>query len=130
ARLGRLLELEIPGVVEHLLLEPLDLLRERLLAHGADLQRFARRLALGARLTRIEDAVDHLAHRLVDAARNDAIVEIEGRLPPPAPARLPEGALHGIGDPVGVQDRPPLQVARGAPDGLDEAALRAQEAFL
>ena len=38
--------------------------------------------------------------------------------------------LHAAGDPVGIEDHPPVDVARGAADGLDQAGLRAQEAFL
>jgi len=40
------------------------------------------------------------------------------------------GALHGAGDAVGVEDDAGVDVARGAADGLYQARLAAQEAFL
>jgi len=48
----------------------------------------------------------------------------------PAALGLVDGALHGAGDVVGVEDRPAVEVARGAADGLDQRPLRTQEAFL
>ena len=47
-----------------------------------------------------------------------------------APAlRLVDCAAHGVGDLVGVQYCPAVDVTRRAADGLNERALRAQEAF-
>ena len=43
---------------------------------------------------------------------------------------LADRRLHRVGDPVGVQDRLAVEVARRAADGLDQAALGAQEALL
>ena len=43
---------------------------------------------------------------------------------------LVDGALHGAGDPVGIEDDAAVDVARGAADGLDQRGLRPQEAFL
>ena len=40
------------------------------------------------------------------------------------------GLFHGVGDAVGIQNGPAIQVARRAANGLDQAALRAQKAFL
>ena len=41
-----------------------------------------------------------------------------------------DGALHGVGHLVGVEDGAAFDVAGGAADGLDERALAAEEAFL
>ena len=43
---------------------------------------------------------------------------------------LVERPLHRAGDPVGIEDHPPLDVAGGAADRLDQRGLGAQEAFL
>ncbi len=43
---------------------------------------------------------------------------------------LGERALHRAGDPVGIEDHPAFDVARGAADGLDQRRLGAQEALL
>ena len=45
-------------------------------------------------------------------------------------AGLVHRALHRAGDPIGVQDHPPVDVARGAADGLDQRRLGAQEPLL
>ena len=47
-----------------------------------------------------------------------------------AAGHLVERALHRAGDPVGVEDRPAVHVARRAADGLDQRAVAAEEAFL
>ncbi len=39
-------------------------------------------------------------------------------------------ALHRVGDPVGIQNRRAVQVARGAAYGLDQRAFGTQEALL
>src|SRR5256885_15817645 len=50
---------------------------------------------------------------------------------PGAPALLSlQRPLHRAGDAVGVQDRCPAEVACGAPHGLDERAIGAQEPLL
>ncbi len=41
-----------------------------------------------------------------------------------------DGAAHGVGHLVGMKDGAAFEVAGGAPDGLDERALGAEEAFL
>ena len=55
---------------------------------------------------------------------------VEGDLLGPTPLGLVDRTLHRAGDVVGVEDRLAVQVARGTTDGLDQRALRAQEAFL
>ena len=47
-----------------------------------------------------------------------------------AARRLLDAALHRAGDPVGVEDRAAVHVARRAADGLDQRAVAAQKAFL
>ena len=48
----------------------------------------------------------------------------------PAPVGFLDRALNRPGHLVGVQDRAPVEIARRAADGLDQRALRTQEAFL
>ena len=43
---------------------------------------------------------------------------------------LGDGALHAVGHHIGVHDDHALRVAGGAADGLDQAGLTAQKAFL
>ncbi len=64
------------------------------------------------------------------AARRDAVGLVEGDLLVAAPLGFAHGRAHGIGDPVGIKNRLAAQVAGCAADGLDQAALAAQEAFL
>ena len=68
--------------------------------------------------------------RLVTPLRRDAVRRVVGDLLAAPALGLADGAPHRIGDRVGVQDRAAVDVARGAADGLDQRALRAQEAFL
>src|SRR5204863_7966270 len=66
---SRVLELEVPGVLQHLLLERLDLARDLLFAH-----RLVTRLLLrDARLVRVVDAVDQVLDALRHAHRGDAM---------------------------------------------------------
>ena len=67
--------------------------------------------------------------RLIDV-RRDAVRCVIGELLLAAAVGLVERALHRSGDPVGVEDHPPVDVARGAADGLDQRGFGAQEAFL
>ena len=78
----------------------------------------------------VVDAVDEFAHLLDHATRHDAVLGIEVELLLAAARRLVDGTLHGAGDLVGVQDGLAFQVAGRTPDGLDQAALGAQEALL
>ena len=47
-----------------------------------------------------------------------------------AAVHLVERALHRAGDPVGVEDRPAVEVPRRAADRLHQRAVGAEEAFL
>ena len=115
---------------EHLLFELRDLLGNLLFAH-----RFEFRFLLflvGTRLDRlgVVDAVDDVLDALGHALWRDAVLEIECDLLVAPALGLAHRQLHRVGDAVGVQDRGAVDVARGAADGLDEAAPGAQKAFL
>src|SRR5690606_34964837 len=130
ANLRGLLELEIPRVLEHLLLEPPDLARKPLLAERLVLRVALGGSQLGARRLRVVDALDQFAHLLLHAPPNDAATAIERDLLRPPALGLPDRTLHRVGDAIGVQDRRTVEVARRAADRLDQAALGPKEAFL
>ena len=67
--------------------------------------------------------------RMIDMRRN-AVFFVEGDLLLAPPVGLVDGAPHGVGHLIGVQDGAAFNVARSAADGLDQRALRAEEAFL
>ena len=117
-------------MVEHQFFQALDFLADLFFAHGFELRRFLCHLQVVARFLRAVDAVDHFADRFFHADRDDVVGRIESDLLGAAALRLVDGAAHGVRDAVAVQDRRAVQVTRGAPDGLDQAALGAQEAFL
>src|SRR5438477_8708820 len=72
----RLLELEVPGMRQHLLLERLDLARQLLLAHGPEACLVARILrSLG-----VVHAVDQILDALPHALRRDAVRLVVGDL--------------------------------------------------
>src|SRR3546814_23979 len=73
--------------------------------------------------------IDHFAHRLADAARVNAVCGIELQLLDAPSLGLVDGTPHGVGDPVGIQNGAPIQIAGGAAHGLDQAALRTQKAL-
>ena len=76
----------------------------------------------------------HAAHDVVDlgldAGGRDAVFLVVGFLLGAAAAGFGHGAFHAAGDAVGIQDHLAVHVARGAADGLHQAGLAAQEAFL
>ncbi len=61
--------------------------------------------------------------------RSDAVFFVVGFLLFAAAVGFVDGALHGVGHLVGVEDGAAFDVAGGAADGLDEGALGAEEAF-
>ena len=65
-----------------------------------------------------------------DGLRGDAVFFVVGVLLFAAAVGFVDGALHGVGHLVGVEDGAAFEVAGGAADGLDEGALGAEEAFL
>ena len=74
-------------------------------------------------------AVDDVLDALLHAARHDAVFGVKAQLFFPAALGFADGPLHRAGDAVGVEDGLAVQIARGAADGLDQAALAAQKAF-
>ena len=72
------------------------------------------------------DVVDALEH----AVRRDPVLLVVLALNSPTSIGFVDRALHRSGNPVGVQDRPAIQMARGTPDRLDERPVAAQESFL
>ena len=84
-------------------------------------------LALG---TGGRGAFHDVADILLDTLGHDAMLFVEGQLLVAAALGLVDGALHGAGDAVGVEDGLAVEVARCPADGLDQRALGAQEALL
>ena len=67
---------------------------------------------------------------LLDAFRRDAVCGVVFLLLLAPAAGFRHGAFHRAGDAVGIEDDAAVDIARGAADGLDQARLAAQEAFL
>ena len=63
---------------------------------------------------------EHVVDVALDALGRDAVLFVVGELFFAPTAGLVEGALDRTGDGVGVEDHPPVDVARGAADGLDQ----------
>src|SRR3974377_169212 len=74
----------------------------------------------------VEDVGDALAYAL----RRDAVHPVVFRLLLAPPVGLIDGSQHRAGYLVSIKDHPTVDVARCAADGLDQARLAAQEAFL
>ena len=55
---------------------------------------------------------------------------VESLLLGAAAIRLLERALHAVRDPVGIEDRAAVQIARGAADRLNERAVTSQKTLL
>src|SRR3954470_14020403 len=120
------LELEVARVLQHLLLEHLDLARElllrhRLVAHGV-LGRF--------RVLGFVHAVDQVLDALHHALRRNAMLLVVADLLRAPPIGLSDGSLDRVRHLVGIEDRRTVDVPRRAADGLDQRALRAQESLL
>ena len=62
--------------------------------------------------------------------RFDAVILVVLHLNGAAATRLVNGQTHGIGDLVGVHQNLARHITRRTPDGLNERAMVAQEAFL
>src|SRR3546814_6241930 len=62
--------------------------------------------------------------------RRDAVGGVEGLLPLPAAVGLLRRRHEAVGHLVGIEHHAAVDVARGAPDGLDERGGGAQEALL
>ena len=74
--------------------------------------------------------IDDVLDALLNAPRCNAQPGVVRDLLVATAFGLADGALHRIRHGIGVQYRGSVDVARGPADGLDERALRAQEAFL
>ena len=76
----------------------------------------------------------HVAHDVVDLALDargrDPVRFVIRQLLLAPPVGLAHRALHASRHAIGVQDHPPVDIARGAADGLDQRRLRSQEPFL
>src|SRR5690606_39600958 len=75
-------------------------------------------------------AVDHLAHGLTHAARDDLVLFVECQLTLTATFRFIHGPAHRIRDSIGVQDGTAVQVAGSTSDGLNKTAFGPQKSFL
>src|SRR6266496_5325849 len=60
----------------------------------------------------------------------NAVLDVVGELCFAAAVHLAQRAFHRAGDAIGVQNRLAAEVARRASDGLDQRAIRSQEALL
>src|SRR3954471_13454772 len=127
----RVLEAQILGRGEHLLLELDDRLLHlgqrhvlRLRAPTVGPPPALRRLALG--LQELRDVADALD----DRRRRDAVLLVVGELDRAPAGRLVDLRPHRRRLLVGVDYLPSLDVARRAPDRLDERRLAAEEALL
>ena len=77
-----------------------------------------------------EDASETHFKRPNDRRGSNAVLFVVGDLLFAAAVGLVDGALHGVGHLVCVEDGATFQVAGGAADSLDQGALRAEKAFL
>src|SRR2546423_237870 len=130
AERGRALEFELLRGFLHLALEVLDESRELVRRHLAGGDRATALLVLALDLGDLLEAHAHLADRLHDAGRLDAVLLVPRHLELAAALGLTDRAVHRIGPPVGVHDHSALEVPRRAADDLDERAFRAQVALL
>ena len=76
------------------------------------------------------DAVEDVGDAALDAFRGDAVRGVVCLLLLAPPAGLVDRRLEAVGHVVGVEDRPPVDMPRGAADRLDQRGARAQIAFL
>ena len=129
AHAGGIFELEVFGVLHHQLFEAFDFFGHIALAHVLDLGFFnLAQFGFFARLFAVH-TIDQITHLLEHTARGDAIGFVERNLFGAAAFGFTNGSRHRIGHAVGIQNRFAADVARGAANGLNQAALRAQEAF-
>src|SRR5690606_22033582 len=129
-QLGGPLELQLLRRLVHLFLQLLDLAGQLFRPHGlgpaADplgLLRLLPGLFLPGVLHDVSDLLPH-------GLRGDAVLPVVLQLDLPPPAGLLDGRPHGVGDLVGVEDHPAVDVPGRPADGLDEGGLGAEEALL
>ena len=63
---------------------------------------------------------DDVGDAALDRLRGDAVFFVEGLLLFAAAVGFGDGAFHRAGHAVGIEDHAAIDVARGAPDGLDQ----------
>src|SRR4051794_23112673 len=129
AQLRRVLEAQLLGRREHLLLEGDDEALQLRAVHALHLA--APAAALPGHRGRLErQELRDVGDALDDRLRHDPVLLVVGELDPPAPLRLLERLLDRLGHLVGVEQHLPVHVARRAPDRLDQRRAPAQEALL
>lgn len=115
---------------QHAFLKCPNLTGERLLT---EFERLAvGRVLRGTRHTSavgVIDTIDQFAYLLADSPRRDAMLGVELNLLLAPPIGFGDGALHGLGDSVGVEDGRPTKISGCASDCLDEASFRTEEAL-
>ena len=125
-------KLQVAGVFHHELFQALDLAGHVFFAHVLHLGALHRvalqAVGLFAGFLAV-DAVDQVAHFFDDAARRNAVLQVMGHLARAPPLGLADGARHRVGNAIGVQNSPAMQIACGPADGLDKRALAPQKAF-
>ncbi len=77
-----------------------------------------------------EDLREAHVHLADDGLRGDAVLFVVGSLVFAAAVGFVDGAAHGVGHLVGVEDGAAFEVAGGAADGLDEGALERRKPSL
>src|SRR3546814_1102016 len=70
---------------------------------------------------------DDVADILADCRRRDAMLGVIRLLLFATAAGLAQRALHAAGHAIGIEDHPPVDVARRAADRLDQRRLRRSE---
>src|SRR5690606_17349036 len=85
---------------------------------------------VGADVVALVDGVQNVADASLHALRRDAVRLVVCLLLLAAAVGLGDGALHGAGHLIGVENYATINVTGRAADGLDERGLGTQEAFL
>ena len=119
----RLLELQLPGVLEHEFFQALDLTRQVFLVQGLILRALQiAALGLLRRLFAVHP-VNQVSHLFDHRARGDAMREVVCDLLGTAPFGFAYGLLHRLGHAIGIQNCFTAQVTSGSSNGLNQAAL-------
>src|SRR3569833_922381 len=125
AQVAGFLEFEIGGGGAHLLLQLLDVRTEVVADHMRTVI-----VDLDRDLVALRHVDDDVADVATNRRRRDAVgLDVGDLLLAPAIGFIAR-ALHRAGHAIGVADHAPVDVARGAADGLDQRGLGAQEALL
>ena len=130
AHLCRLLEFQIFGMIQHLLLEFFERSYHLFLAHGIVFGGFLRRFQSLAPRVGIVNTLDDVLDFFRYADGGNAVREIVSDLLGAAAIGFADGFLHRLGHSISVKNRRAVQVARSAADGLNQRTLGTQKAFL